>query len=185
MADFLANVYRPWAEISNESPTAQFRGPTDELDYSYARCELGFNYQAAGGAEREYVYAVVRWMALQVGRRRRRFAEGGLDSPAPYYGYDEGVVLPVLLGEDWPSPPKGFRPYLVDQFGLPVDSEVARDLAWFHLPVGTYERISVTHHGKSPKDIREAFIQSGVERAKVVLQFIRAEVARLDALWAR
>lgn len=185
MANFLADAYRPWAEIASESATAQFSGPTNELEDSYAKCALGFNYQAAGGAEREYVHAVVRWMALQVGRKRRLFLEGSLTKPAPYYGYDEGEVMPVLLKGDWPSLPQSFRPYLVDQYGLPTDEDVARDLAWSHLPAGTYERVSVTHRGRSTEDIQEAIIASGIERAKVVLQFIRSEVARLDVLWAR
>lgn len=185
MANFLADTYRPWAEIASENVTAQFVGPTDELEYAYSKCQLGFNYLVSGGAEREYVYAIVRWVALQVGRNRRKFDMGDLPKPVPYYVYDRGEVVPVLLNEDWPSPSRTFRPYLVDQYGLPLGEEVARDLAWFHLPAGTYERVSVTHQGRSTEDIQEAIIANGIERAKVVLQFIRAEVARLDVLWAR
>jgi len=184
MADFLADMYRPWAEIASEETTSQFEGPTDELDCPYACC-LGFSYQAGGGAEREYIYAVIRWMALQVGRTKKGFGPLTLPKPAPYYRHDQGDTVPVLLEEDWPAVSKGMRPFLVDSYGLPTADDLARHLAWFHLPDGTYERVAITHRGRPSDDIQEAIIQSGIERARVVLQFIRSEVARLDVLWPR
>jgi hypothetical protein len=183
MRAFLEDSYRPWPDILDEDEEADFRGPSDKLEYAHAKCQLGFDYVAAGGAEREYVYALIRWMALHIGRRKRQFRMGTLKRPAPYYVYDGVEATPVLLGPEWLDAPECFGPYQVDPFGLRIDDGPARTLAWYHIPEGTYERVSATHQKETSEAIREALIESGIERARTILQFIRAEVARLDVLW--
>ena len=184
MLDFLDDGYRSWPDIVDDDEGSQFRGPTDDLSYAHAKHQVGFDYVAGGGADREYAYAVVRWMAFHVGRRKRRFKVGVLPRPAPYYVYDGLESIPILLNTEWIPAPTGFEPFVVDRYGLPIDDTIARNLAWFHIPEGTYERVSATHRGQPTKAIREALIESGIERARTVLQFIRAEIARLDTQWA-
>jgi len=183
MRAFLEDSYRPWPEILDEDERADFRGPSDTLEYAHAKCQLGFDYLAGGGAEREYIYALIRWMALRIGRRKRLFRMGSLKRAVPYYVYDGVEATPVLLNSEWSDAPTRFLPFQVDPYGLRVDSVPARSLAWYHIPEGTYERVSATHQGETSEAIREALIESGIERARTILQFIRAEVARLDVLW--
>jgi hypothetical protein len=183
MREFLEASYRPWPDILDEDEETQFQGPTDELEYAHAKHQLGFNYSTGGGAEREYVFALIRWMALHIGRRRSHFRMGSLDRAAPYYVYDGAEVVPVLHATEWATLPSALLAYRVDPYGLRFDGEIARGLAWYYIPEGTYERVSVTHQGKSSDTVREALIESGIERARTVLQFIRAEIARLDVLW--
>lgn len=97
-----------------------------ELSYSLAGGAkaarvLGLDYGSGlYGFEREYAYAVVRWMALKVGARRRVFTDPALTFP-------RGV--PCLLTEDsvWPivvSPKTTVAPELAwcctDELGVPL-----------------------------------------------------------------
>jgi len=179
MADFLSDVYRPWTDISDEDvDDAQFDGPLH-----MGKASLGFDYTSEGGPEWEYSFAFIRWTALKIGRRRRRFGPHLFKTPVPFIMPPAGP-RPVLIDTEWPRhPPEPYECCVVDQFGLLTCPHPARELAWYHIPEGSYGRISATHSGKPISAVREALILSGIERAKVVLQYIRAEIARLDALW--
>jgi len=178
MADFLSDVYRPWTDISDEDEDdAQFDGPLH-----MGKSSLGFDFTSEGGPEWEYSFAFMRWTALKIGRRRRRFERHTFKAPVPFIMSPLGAQ-PVLISTEWPKPPRPYKCYVVDQFGLLTCPQPARDLAWYHIPEGSYGRISATHSGKPTSAVREALIKSGIERARVVLQYIRAEIARLDVLW--
>ena len=178
MASFVSDVYRPWTDIDEDGDDTQFDGPLHR-----GKLGIGFDYTAGSGSEWEYSFAFMRWVALKIGRRRCHFEGHTFKVPVPYIT-DSTRVRPVLIDEVWSeSSPEPYKCCVVDQFGLLTCPHPARDLAWHHIPEGTYERISATYQGKSTEDIQEALIQSGIERARVVLQYIRAEIARLDVLW--
>jgi len=177
MADFLGDVYRPWSDIADDEDSSEFDGPLH-----HGKQGIGFDYTSDGGPEWEYSYAFMRWTALKIGRRRRRFQSYFFDQPVPYTTTPTGTI-PVLVEPDWGDPPEPYKCCVVDQYGLLTCPKPARDLAWYHIPEGSYERVSAIHSGQPSADIREALIESGIERARVVLQYIRAEIARLDVLW--
>lgn len=177
MVEFLVGSYHPWPDIVEDDEESLFNGPMH-----FGKLGIGFEYTAEGGPEREYNFAFVRWLALRIGRRRRQFRGFTFDSPAPYI-IVSGESIPVLLEADWEQrPPEPYTCCVVDRFGLLTCPHPARDLAWYHIPEGSYERVSATHQGKSASEIQEALIRSGIERAKVILQYIRAEISRLDVL---
>jgi hypothetical protein len=186
MADFLADNYRPWADIVDGAGKAQFHGPTDELVENPAKCRIGFNYTLAHGPEREYVMALLRWIASKVGRRCRKFKMGRLYEPFPYLyeGHESQPVLP----EETPLPKafrRSFQPYVVNQFGIPISKRIERDLAWFCLPEGTFTIVSALYLDRSVREIQEGIIQRGMSQARLMLNYIQAEIGRLDAFWTQ
>jgi hypothetical protein len=175
METFLDEAFRPWSDFTDSSD--------DNLVCLLTRrCQIGFESELEGGSEWEYLLSTIRWMALQVGRRRRNFSAGRLPEPAPYYTVG-GEAVPVLLSDDWIKIPEEFKQYVVDRYGLRKGPRTARQLAWYYLPNDAYSRVSVASVGQPGLDVRETLIQNGIERAKVTLQFIRAEMSSLDVLW--
>lgn len=183
LLEFLRGTYRPWYDVlGEEEEGSQFVGPASVKDKP---THIGFGYNSYIGPERSYNYAVIRWMAIRAGRRRRKFQEGVFNTAVPYYtlwSTKGSLAFPVIV-EGAVQVPQAYEDFTVDEFGLLKGDRTARELAWRNIPEGTFERVSMTHMGKSPQSIREALVRSGIERAKVVLQFVRAEISRLDVLW--
>lgn len=184
MYDFLREMYRSWPEVIDEDREGLFRGPDTELLYAHGQCIVGFDYSEAPQEEREYNFAIMRWVALQVGRRRRRFRGEGvtLERPVPYLVVGGYEAWPILLDMEWAAC-TDLKEWLTDRLGMHTDDYAARELAWYHIPDGAHERISATHHGQSTEEIREALIQAGLDGARERLHIIRKQVGRLDALW--
>lgn len=184
MYDFLREMYRSWPEVIDVDQEALFRGPDIELLYIHGKCILGFDYGEASQEEREYNFALMRWVALQVGRQRRRFRGEGvtLDRPVPYIVVGGYEPWPILLDTEWAAC-TDMKWWLTDRLGMNTDNSAVRELAWYHIPDGTHERVSATHHGKSTEEIREALIQAGLDGARQTLHIMRSQVARLDTLW--
>jgi hypothetical protein len=184
MLDFLLESYQPWPDILDGEEDSHFRGPGSVEGRA---THIGFEYHNHITPEKSYNYAVLRWMALRVGRRRKQFREGSFNHLVPYYVVwppGKFLTFPVIPGGDsdvYVPPP--YRDFVVDPYGLLATDRTARDLAWRNIPEGTFERVSATHVNGTSKEIREALVQSGIERARIILQFIRAEISRLDALW--
>lgn len=182
MVGLLREAFTPWPEIV-DGYTSSFSYPCcdDGLINTKGATALGFNYSTAVGPEREYVFSVVRWAALRVGRRRRKFRGLNLDSPVSYW-YPDGIdPQPVLVAGDWPDMAPDVA--LCSSLGVSVGYRTIRELAWYHIPDGTHGRITTTHHGQSSKEIKEALIEAGWDGAKETLKLIEAHIARLDALW--
>lgn len=183
MLDFLGDSYRPWPDILDDEEDSQFLGPG--LIKGRAT-HIGFIYHDHVGAEKSYNYAVLRWVALRTGRKRKQFQEAVFNRSVPYYVIESpkgSRAFPVIPDIPEVYVPPIYRDFVVDRYGLLKTDRTARDLAWRNIPEGTYERVSITHARVTSGEIREALIQSGIERAKIILQFIRAEVSRLDVLW--
>jgi hypothetical protein len=125
MLSFLQAHYRSWGEVlqaagvgadSEAYPHPDY-DPTvcvlrdGELSYDHGKIRIGFDYsnQTLVGP---YMYAIVRWICLKIGRKR---AFEGLAEKTPYYMYDGYAGTPVLEGacsDRW-------MPYACDTLGIP------------------------------------------------------------------
>jgi len=179
MCEFLTQAYRPWSAIDDDDEKEYLA----QQEVSYVGNRIVFGCSVNGGAEWEYLNALTRWMALRSGRTQRKFSLGLLDYPAPYVCIDGNTAIPVLLDTEWFDPPPDFLPHRVDYHGLFINDRAARNLAWHCIPEKTFYRVSVTHQGKSFKSLRETLIRSGIGKARAILEFVRAEIDRLDILW--
>ncbi len=183
MLEFLEDSYRPWYDILEEDGDGDFfSGPSS----MHGRpSHIGFSYESPVGPERSYNYSILRWIALRTGRRRKHFKSGDFVEPVPYFmlwSPKEHQAFPIIP-EDTRWIPNAYQDFVVDRYGLLKDDRTARELAWRNIPIEIFGRVSVTHYGQSPENIKDALIRSGIERARVILQFIRAEISRLDVLW--
>jgi len=207
MLAFLREHYRCWPQVTGEDEkhwwynSSPPKGSPD-LSYDSAKLALGFDHSGLHGWERFYLYTVSRWIALKVGRRKRRFSEvtpQELPEPVSYMTYDGDTHWPVIVRtvEEAVNLPKGQRWCATDPLGLPtgprryprassyalealldvkeldqVFGAIQADLA--ELPKGG-DRI------KLHEDIRFKHL-----KPKVMEGFaqVRAEMERLDQLWS-
>lgn len=166
MRSLFAQAYRPWPTVLEERAETNFRLSPESV---------GFECVPAYAPEREYHYAIMRWAAFQVGRRRRRFRSPSLlfDDPVPYLLLDGAEAHPVPLD-------------LCDRLGMLVDAtSIARELAWHYIPEGTFERVAITHCGRPPEEIEGALVEAGFDGGRRVLRVIQSQLFRLDAIWQR
>lgn len=175
--------FTPWGEIVDDHHTS-FGPPKidDELARSQGCCTLGFDYSTATGPEREYVFSIVRWVALKIGRRRRQFKGLILDDPVAYWCPEGTTPQPVLVLDEWSGVSPDVPVYSL--LGVPVSYKTIRELAWYHIPDGAHERISATHYGHPSQEVKEALIEAGWDGAKETLRIIEAHIARLEAFWS-
>lgn len=187
MHEFLLKKYKPWSEfLDDDEVPDHFQGPfiDDQLD-TPGKCCIGFDYEPITGPEREYHFALVRWMALQIGKRRSKFRGEALElnSPVPYVLFDGIEAMPVLLHTEWENSGPDLQAYVCDALGMKVGETLAQEMAWYCLPDDVFGRVSATHHGRPSGEVSQALIHEGLEGAQEILQEIRAEIARLDVLW--
>ena len=114
MLKFLERHFRHWGVLMG--------GPSDADRYisapqAHGKHQVGFDYGAWGAntTEREYYYALLRWVAIQVGQRRKsvRQAEalkallvlGGPARDDPGQGRHRRALSDPDLGAPHPSPP--------------------------------------------------------------------------------
>jgi len=189
MCRFLHAEYRSWpAVLEDEELTAGFAGPLIDADLAHAagKCAVGFDYGQVAGPEREYHYSIMRWVALKIGKHRSKFRSPNvtLERSVPYLMFDASETWPILLEPDWPTAPTILRLHVCDSLGMRMDLDmIARELAWYHIPDDTYERVTVTHQGRSVEEIQSTLIDAGFDGAKRTLRIIRSQVGRLDDLW--
>lgn len=128
MLGFLGRSFRPWTVVLDGRDGDRYIGdPTKDLDYARGGWQVGFNYGAwgvsLGDPEYEYYWAVLRWIALQVGRRRGKFRLQGHEGtysfpePVPYTVYDGDDRWPVLTSRPHPR----LRWCWVDRLGMHRD----------------------------------------------------------------
>ncbi len=127
MLKFLQQNFRPWLVVVGRGNDPRYiSDPATDLDYSHRKAQIGFDYQSGWGIgdsiERAYYYAVLRWIALQVGQKRLRFNREEfpglkLKEAVPCIYYDCDPPWPVFLDR----PEKPFRWCWVDRLGVPRD----------------------------------------------------------------
>jgi len=136
--------------------------PTDELSYDHAKVALGFNYSCMPEYESDYVWVVLRWMTLKIGRKRKWKA---LPIAVPYTVYDGFEAWPVIVEDT-----------------IPID-DIPEDKRW---AIYTKDCCKVTKHcDKDTLDYykkRQQFMED-VFGVKDVLKTIQKEIERLDELW--
>lgn len=81
------------------------------LKYARGACGIGFNSPG------DYEHALLRWMALRVGKRRT-FRGLGISRAIPWTNCDDRVSEPILLNSDWPEVTERQEQYLVDADGF-------------------------------------------------------------------
>ena len=153
MMALLDREYRKWPVVAGRPDgNSYLRGPrADDLSYHEGRCYIGYDYNA-NGAEREYAFCVVRWIAITIGRKM----PGGL----PYYVYDGDEVIPLLVNGD----KQRLNCETVDRFGVLLETPDCRK---YEGALGRLKEIGIFDEDAQGFDL------------------IRAEIQRLDALWAK
>lgn len=124
MAKFMAKKYRKPAKVfglkNNYSRLATNMGKDACTHLSYDRCPLaiGFDFNSCE-PERDYIFDVVRWMALKIGEKKMF---KGLGKKVPYICYDGGHCLddrwPVLVEDEWKNKVKSMKWCLVTAVGM-------------------------------------------------------------------
>ena len=96
------------------------------------KSRLGTKYSTFHGANRELVFAMLRWVALNWGRKQRGFqiheVEKPFAEPVPYVSYDECDNWPVLGPAYQRRVPKRLHWCQVNSVGIPVHPEHSYDL---------------------------------------------------------
>lgn len=142
MLAFLAVHYRNWAQITGGYDPQAVTDPTDDADYDNGKNFVGFNYGCLSGYDRFWNTTTCRWIALKVGRRKRKFNKdvitpNELPEPTPFLTYDGYQHWPVIVcanpkrnlakGQQWCSTDKyGFpnNPKLYEEYATTAAHEV-------------------------------------------------------------
>jgi len=133
---FLQTNFRRWSVVCGKDPSewhGSASGPTDDISYGKTETSIGFDYQSGMyGFERDYIYSVIRWMALKVGDRKTKMRvdvpDGGsvvhrFPEPTPYYIYDgEPDLNPLLVvtEEQAAALPKDQCQWAIDEWGVRI-----------------------------------------------------------------
>lgn len=213
MLKFLEKNFKHWGVLNGGSPdeARYISDPQNDLYYAHGKHQIGFNYGAWGAntAEREYYFALLRWVSIQVGQRRKsvRLVDHNktykFDKPVPVFIYDGYDHWPVLI--DKPKTSK-LSWCWVDRLGMIRDKDDIAEryqiLIWEHLirPVprkkGEQPRSEVDDRIFEvlglPKDATLELTRE--DRVKITKKLlwkqveeqrapIRTELKRLDDLW--
>lgn len=116
MFAFLEKTYRDWAVVcGTERDYPRSVCHDGQLAYDHGKNRIGFNYRSLGD-EDHYIFSLLRWIALRVGRKRvfKKLSPVAV----PYIVYDGHEAWPTLLKDTWKDAPEDFRWYLVDEHGF-------------------------------------------------------------------
>ena len=123
------------------------------------------------GAERQYIFALVRWMSLKVGRERQLeiFHGSGIRARVPYYVYDGYEACPIVLIDQWKdkAPPRDPKDYHNPEW------EMHDEFGW--LVSGNFEVHTITQSGIYPEEHQRELLAE--------LETMHDEIKRLDKLW--
>lgn len=215
MLDFMEVNYRRWSVVCGKDPnewSGSSRGPTDDLSYGGSKTSIGFDYGPMAGFERDYIYSVLRWMAIKVGDRKPVMntdeGEKGptepvtFPEPIPYYKYDcDSYFTPILIAteEQEAALPEKHRHWAVDEWGVRVgptgiDHQIGSCSGMFSNPTGASILAESKMLGPAPKEDGEEREAWMVKHRQVYLKYlkdeinenialIRQEIQRLDQLW--
>lgn len=207
MQDFLTKHFRPWTKVIEHIPLEtrglflpQGEEPSSEVSYRNPHTSIGFG-KLAHGWERDYQFAVCRWIALQVGRQKMRFSKedcgGTTDKPVPFIVYDDIDSWPVFLctSKQAKALGKKQRQWAVDRFGVYVNP----DEDCYFMTCSLYLRDPAfvkdmdalgpcPSGGPAHYEYMKAWLAIKRKHAKGEIEanvpILRAEIARLDKAWA-
>jgi hypothetical protein len=204
---FMAANYRPWSLVftGKDDRASNVRPPMgDDLSYDHARTAFGVDYNSSlYGWEREYAYAFVRWMALQAGRRQRRFKKDQIGTyrfsePVPYIVYDGYESWPLILcacSREAAELPKDVRWCAVDRYGFhngPFEKTRMAEHSWAPYDRNAFEKKVIATIGPMPENgdrfawrkryykVMYPFVEQDVEKH---MKPMRDEMKRLDTAW--
>jgi hypothetical protein len=215
LLDFMGVNYRRWSVVCGKDPSewsGSSRGPTDDISYGVDKTSIGFDYGPMQGFERDYIYSVLRWMAIKVGDRKLEMNtdedEYGPDEPVtfsepiPYYRYDcDSHFTPILVvtKEQEAALLKDHRHWAVDEWGVRVgptsiDHQIGSCSGVFFGPTSAHILADSKILGPAPKEDGEARDSWMALHQAIYLKYlkpeldenialIRQEIQRLDQLW--
>lgn len=151
--------------------------------------EVGFWYTTFMGWEREYIYTVIRWLALKVGVRDIIFGPDGEPSSDgsgekyPYYLYD-GSLTPLVLNPPEPSS----EAIYVDTLGIEINDEYWTDLVLMQTldssdPLWERKIAKYLKEKTTSGDYRKMVLghEPFQERARANLNILRETMQKLDS----
>lgn len=117
MFEFMQTNYHKPSEIFNNLKYDSSRLVLDEnMAYDDSKCSIGFNYNCLDTTEYHYIYCILNWMALNVGRLRFFTV---LCASVPYIVYDGDEAWALLRRSEWENKtPLNWQWTLVDEFGF-------------------------------------------------------------------
>lgn len=204
--------FRRWCAVCGVKPdewNGSASNPTEDI---FDRPKsIGFHYQSGMyGFERDYIYSVLRWMAIKVGDRKLKMKTDETDEgqevvtfpePVPYYNYDgDPVFTPILVvtEEQAAALTKNHRHWAVDEWGIRIgptvaDSQIMSCMGVFR-PNGPAILAESKALGELPKE-EGPERESWFDKRRVIylkylkpeidenISLIRKEIQRLDQLW--
>jgi hypothetical protein len=214
MLDFLGTNWREYGKLGIDNiPTRLDGNGKTVFDYSgscgqYAN-GIGTEYYGhLYGWERLYTTAVLRWVAVKIGRKRLRFSREVLGSetisaPAPYLIYDSEEYWPIFVTtfKEAVGLPQKLRQWSYDRLGCyhgPETSESVVQAAKEHYlwhNKARYEAFQKDVKTLGPKPDESVAHRAWLDKIDVlaakhckpeierVLPILRAELERLDDLW--
>lgn len=202
MLDFMATEYRPHWRVRGVAERPCYSSPPGENpSYCHGPHLVGLDFNASG-FERGYAFALIRWMALRVGRKTRKFTGEGevghtFESPVPYMLYDteKWPLLQMALGDT----PEKLRWCCVDSLGLRLEASGTTDFVHeLHPDVVLAAQVETCRrHGIDPDNWPEPSEEPPGIRWKIhdtrmailepelrgVIEPIRVELRRLSEAW--
>lgn len=89
MFGFMEKYYRDVKELFRVRSNSRL---SDDLSYDHGENTIGFDYSVCSSIEHHYIYTIISWMGIKVGKKRKF---GNLDA-VPHYTYD-GEWEPILV----------------------------------------------------------------------------------------
>jgi hypothetical protein len=201
MLDFMGKEYRPhWQVLNLKDAPCYSSPPIHNPSYVSGKTVIGIDFNAAG-FERGYAFALTRWMALRVGKTKRKFEDPKADfaTPVPYMIYDGSDYWPVLQ-QPISKVSSSLQWCCVDRYGMKLDRSGYDDF-WLDVSpqefqnaqARAYHRFGIGKDWpwKKPSDeppnirmrIRKEQARLLWPEIKKVVAPLRAELKRLDQAW--
>jgi hypothetical protein len=211
MLAFMGEHYRKWSDVIGKGETISSGNPTDDLSYDSSSKALGFDYAShCSGWESCFIYSMTRWMALKIGDHKSKIKREGektwvFPKPVPYMVYDGFESWPILVVASLKGAlrlPKDKQWCAMDKCGVYIAPEVNHILTHhcsdiFGSPaydkmMKAMAKLKRPEHNPDDSTAYDAWMEKR-EAVKVkymrpeidrMLPKVRAEIHRLDKLWA-
>jgi len=125
MWNFMQEHYTPPSDLFNKSYNfsrlaVNIFDDESSLSYDSSKLAIGFDYNACD-PERDYIYSIINWMALKIGKTYKIRNVGEV----PYYVYDGYEKTPIFVESLWKDNiPEKYKWALVTDIGfMPFDKK--------------------------------------------------------------
>lgn len=155
----------------DDPPTPENPEGISGLSYIHRQNVIGFDYGCLNGATREYAFAILRWLAVAVGKRKvprtgRKLTDPDVTVPVPFIIYDDQEEWPVLKWMEWED--KANKEWLVNEEGWKRLQRMWR---------------AECRPDNQPAPFDEEFARQMESAADKIDNIISEELSRLDELW--